>query len=77
MSCPRSSGHSGVIGRRGKVRKTRPTIPHKRSPPESSISDDDTESDAGMQTEPEVAASKSNPIAPAVGLLTHAGSEAQ
>jgi len=54
---------------------TRPTIPHKRSPPESSISDDDSESDTGMQTEPEVAASKNNPIAPAAGALTHAGSD--
>ena len=50
---------------------TRPTVPHKRSPPESSISDDDSESDAGMQTEPEVAVRKNTPIA----VLTHACSE--
>jgi hypothetical protein len=54
---------------------TRPTIPHKRSPPESSVSDDDSESDAGIRSEPEVAISKNTPFGPTAGVLTHAGSD--
>jgi hypothetical protein len=54
---------------------TRSTTPHKRSPPEPSISDGDSDGDDGIQKEPEVPVSKNPPLVPAAAVPAHPDSQ--
>jgi hypothetical protein len=54
---------------------TRSTTPYKCSPPESLISDGDSDGDDGVQTEPEVPVCQNPPLVSAAAVPAHPDSQ--